>query len=78
MCHPIVKPHSGMVWVLLFVCRVAVPGGARKLDQAAAVLVCAEPGFPRLLQWIGERSPQTRHAGPDQSLLCHLARQAEI
>lgn len=67
-----------MAWVLLFVCRMAVTGGERKLDQAAAVLVCVEPGFPRLLQWIRERSPQTWHPGPYQSLLCHLARQAEI
>lgn len=73
-----VKPNCATVWGLLLVCRVAVAGGERELDQAAAVLVCAEPGFPRLLQRIRERSPQTRHAGPHQPLLRHLARQAEI
>lgn len=76
--HVVVSSWSLTVWGLLLVGRVAVTGGEGELDQAAAVLVCAEPGFPRLLQRIREGSPQTRHAGPHQPLLRHLARQAEI
>lgn len=58
--------------------RLAFTGGWWQLDKAPSVLVCVEPGFPRLLHRARERRSETGHAGPHQSLLCHLARQANL